>query len=159
MKFVAKSLVTAVLLSSLTVSPSYGLEPSDPNFSECSRSGDKDKKSEYATYYGVFMKFLSSKSPKTKKQKSDYQKLILERDNLSRSIKKFSGDVQCPIFTVDEWLAMREQRLNFLKTAEEYIVKTMQKYPITTIQCFKNGILQDIKGINPVCPKGFKKVS
>ena len=74
------------------------------------------------------------------------------------SFQSYNSDVNCLSLTVSQWLSIREDRLNALKTAEEYIIKMMQKYPFTTIQCFKNGIPQDVNGINPVCPKGTKQI-
>lgn len=65
-KRVAKSLIMVVLLSSFTVSPSYGLDNSDPYFSECYRIGDLAKKVEYGQFTVNFAVFVASKSQKTK---------------------------------------------------------------------------------------------
>lgn len=157
-KRVAKSLIMVVLLSSFTVSPSYGLDNSDPYFSECYRIGDLAKKVEYGQFTVNFAVFVASKSQKTKKQKLEHQKFKIEEKKLRESFNVFNSDVKCESLRVDQWLSIREDRLNALKTAEEYITKMMQKYPFTTIQCFKNGIPQDVNGINPVCPKGFKRI-
>ncbi len=158
MKRVAKCLIMAVLLSAFTVSPSYGLDNSDPYFSECYRIGDLVKKVEYSQFTVNFAMFIASKSLKTKKQKLEHQKLKTEEKKLRESFNIFNSDVKCESLRVDQWLSIREDRLNSLKTAEEYMIKMIQKYPFTTIQCFKNGIPQDVNGINPVCPKGFKKL-
>jgi hypothetical protein len=158
MKRVAKSLILVVLLSSFTVSPSYGLDNSDPYFSECYRIGDLAKRAEYGQFTVNFAMFVASKSLKSRKQKLEHQKLKVEEKRLRESFVIYNSDVRCESLRVDQWLSIREDRLDALKTAEEYIVKMMQKYPFTTIQCFKNGIPKDVNGINPVCPKGFKKI-
>ena len=158
MKKVAKYLIMVVLLSSFTVSPSYGLDDSDPYFSECYRIGNLAKRVEYLQFTNNFLMFVVSKSLKTKKQKLEHQKLKIEEKKLRESFNIFNSDVKCESLRVDQWLSIREDRLNALKTAEEYITEMMQKYPFTTIQCFRNGIPQDVNGINPVCPKGFKKL-
>jgi hypothetical protein len=157
-KKVAKYLIMVVLLSSFTVSPSYGLDDSDPYFSECYRIGNLAKRVEYLQFTNNFLMFVVSKSLKTKKQKLEHQKLKIEEKKLRESFNIFNSDVKCESLRVDQWLSIREDRLNALKTAEEYITEMMQKYPFTTIQCFRNGIPQDVNGINPVCPKGFKKL-
>jgi ribosomal protein L33 len=155
MKRIAQSLITAVLLSSLTLLPANGLEYSDPNYSECSQKGSVML---YAQFVFDFSKFTTSKNPKTKKQKLEYKKLSAEQKRLVESFQVYNSDVNCFSLTVSQWLSIREDRLNALKTAEEYIIKMMSKYPFTKIQCFKNGIPQDVVGINPVCPKGFKQI-
>jgi hypothetical protein len=158
MKRIAKSLITALLLSSLTLPPSYGLDNSDPYFSECARIGDLGKRTVYANFYVDFVQFVGTNSQKTKKQKLEYKKLLVEQKKLLGSFNTYNSEVSCGPLTVDQWLSIREDRLNALKTAEEYIIKMMQKYPFTTVQCFKNGIPQDVRGINPVCPKGTKQI-
>ena len=158
MKRIAKSLVTVVLLSSLAVPPSYGLDNSDPYFSECFRIGDVVKRTNYANFNVNFAQFVGTNSQKTKKQKMEYKKLLVEQKKLLGSFNTYNSEVSCGTLTVDQWLSIREDRLNALKAAEEYITKMMRKYPLTTIQCFKNGIPQDVNGINPVCPKGTKQI-
>ena len=158
MKRVAKYLIMAVLLSAFTASPSYGLDYSDPYFSECDRTGYLTKKVEYGQFTVNFAMFIASKSLKTKKQKLEHQKLKVEEKKLRKSFSVYNSDVRCESLRVDQWLSIREDRLDALKTAEDYITKMMQKYPFTTIQCFRNGIPQDVNGINPACPKGFKKL-
>lgn len=158
MKRIAKSLVTVVLLSSLAVPPSYGLDYSDPYYSECFRIGDLVKRTDYVNFYFNFVQFVGTNSQKTKKQKLEYKKLLVEQKKLLGSFNTYNSEVSCGPLTVSQWLSIREDRLNALKTAEEYIIKMMSKYPFTTIQCFKNGVPQDVVGINPVCPKGFKQI-
>ena len=157
MKRIAKSLITVVLLSSLTLPPANGLEYSDPNYSECSQKG-KGSVILYGSFAIDFSKFINSKNPKTKKQKLEHKKLLAEQKKIKESFQSYNSDQNCLSLTVSQWLSIREDRLNALKTAEEYIIKMMQKYPFTTIQCFKNGIPQDVNGINPVCPKGTKQI-
>jgi hypothetical protein len=157
MKFVAQSLIAVVLFSSSTAPQAYGLEYSDPYYFECSISGAVDKV-DVVNFTVNFLNFLSSKSQKTKTQKLEYKKLKVEEKKLRDSLSVYTSDVKCESLRVDQWLLIREDRLDALKTAEEYIVKMMQKYPFTSIQCFKNGIPKEVNGINPVCPKGFKKI-
>jgi len=157
MKRIAKSLITAVLLSSLTLPPANGLEYSDPYYSECSRLGSVGQV-DALTFVVDFNEFLINKSQKTKKLKMEYKKLLVEKKKLEESFRVYLSNVGCATLTVDQWLSIREDRINSLKTAEEQMIKMMQKYPFTTIRCFKSGIPQDVKGINPVCPKGTKQI-
>ena len=158
MKRIAKSLVTVVLLSSLAVPPSYGLDNSDPYFSECFRIGDLVKRTDYANFYVNFAQFVGTNSQKTKKQKLEYKKLLVEQKKLLGSFNTYNSEVSCGPLTVDQWLSIREERLSLIKTAEEYIVKMMQKYQFTEIKCYQKGIMQRVIGINPVCPKGSKQI-
>lgn len=158
MKFVAKSLIAVVLFSSSNAPQAYGLEYSEPYFFECVRIEDSSKKAQYAQFTVNFLKLTAFKNPKTKKEKLEHQKIKAEGRVLQESFSVYNSDVRCESLRVDQWLSIREDRLAALKTAEEYIVKMMQKYPFTTIQCFKNGIPLDVNGINPVCPKGFKQI-
>ena len=152
MNFVVKSLITAVLLSSLTVSPSYGLEPSDPNFSECEKT---NVNANYNKFVQNFQKLaLSRSTSKPYKQKV----LVQDGKKMMSAIESFA-EIQCGSFSVVQWESIKQDRINSQSKAGELLNRMMRKYPFTTISCFKNGIPQNITGINPVCPKGFKKVS
>jgi hypothetical protein len=157
-KLIAKTLFTSVFLSTFIISPAFSLESSDPNFRECSRYESLQKEVLYINFVVDFAQFISSKNLKTKKQKLEHKKLLVEQKKLRESVQVYGSDVACESLTVSQWLSIKEDRNNSLKTAEEYITKMMQKYPFTTIQCFKNGIPQDVRAINPVCPKGTKQI-
>ena len=75
-----------VLLSSFTVSPSYGLDNSDPYFSECYRIGDLAKKVEYGQFTVNFAVFVASKSQKTKKTKIRTSEIQNRRKEITRVI-------------------------------------------------------------------------
>jgi hypothetical protein len=164
-KLNAKCLIIVVLLCSSTIPPAYGLEDSDPYYKECygysGLMGVFEKQSkiiEYVTFSADFANFVDSKRPKTQKQKMELKKLVAEGDKLNKSVRVYGTDMGCESLTVDQWLSIREQRLSLIKTAEEYIVKMMQKYQFTEIKCYQKGIMQRVKGINPVCPKGSKQI-
>lgn len=165
MKLIAKSLITFLLLCSLTIPPTYGLEDSDPYYKECyGHSGlsptleRQSKMVEYLIFSADFANFTDSKRPKTQKQKIEHKKLVVEKDKLVKSVRVYNSDIGCESLTVDQWLSIREERLSLIKTAETYIVKIMQKYQFTEIKCYQKGIMQRVIGINPVCPKGSKQI-
>lgn len=165
MKLTAKSLMIVTLLCSSTISQAYGLEDSDPYYKECYGSselppglGKQIKVLEYGNFSADFADFVNSKRPKTQKQKMELKKLVVEGDKLNKLVDVYGSYMGCESLTVDQWLSIREQRLSLIKTAEEYIVKMMQKYQFTEIKCYQKGIMQRVKGINPVCPKGSKQI-
>ena len=151
MKFVAKSLIIVALLYFSTLSPSYGLEISDPNFSECEKTNANVK---YNKFVQNFQKLaLSRSTSKPYKQKV----LVQDAKKMMSAIESFA-DIQCGSFSVVQWESIKQDRINSQSKAGELLNRMMKKYPFTTISCFKNGIPQDITGINPVCPKGFKQI-
>ena len=165
MKLTAKSLITVLLLCTSTIPQAYGLEDSDPYYKECyGYSGlwapfeRQSKIIKYLNFSADFADFADSKRPKTQKQKLEHKKLVVEKDKLVKSFRAYNSDIGCESLTVDQWLSIREERLSLIKTAEEYIVKMMQKYQFTEIKCYQKGIMQRVKGINPVCPKGSKQI-
>ena len=165
MKLTAKSLIIVALLCSSTIQPAYGLEDSDPYYKECygysgpmALSEKSFKILEYVNFSADFANFVDSKRPKTQKQKMELKKLVAEGDKLNKLVRVYGAHMGCESLTVDQWLSIREERLSLVKTAEEYIVKMMQKYQFTEINCYLKGIMQRVKGINPVCPKGAKQI-
>jgi len=151
MKFVAKSLIIVVLLSFSTLTPSYGLEPSDPNFFECERTNASAK---YNKFVQNFQK-LTLQRPTSKLYK---QKVLVQDGKKIMSAIESFAEIQCGSFSVVQWESIKQDRINSQSKAGELLNRMMKKYPFTTISCFKNGIPQDITGINPVCPKGFKQI-
>ena len=158
MKLIAKTLFTSIFLSTFIISPAYSLEANDPNFRECSRYESLQKKVIYISFVVDFAQFISSNNPKTKKQKIEHKKLLVEQTKLRESVQVYGSDVLCESLTMSQWLSIKEDRNNSLKIAEEHIIKMMQKYPFIVVQCFKKGIPQDVRGISPVCPKGTKQI-
>jgi len=82
MKLIVKSLIAVLLLCSLTIPPTYGLEDPDPYYKECyGYSGflapfeRQSKIIEYLTFSADFANFADSKRPKTQKQKLEQKNL------------------------------------------------------------------------------------
>jgi hypothetical protein len=161
MKLIAKSLITFVLISSLTVPAAQGLETSDPNFIECKKTNWLDAfHPNFQTYLNNYLPLQLNLVKYSLKKPSKKQLKVLNSDKLKvkSAMEIISSSVNCESLTTDQWASIKQDRINSQSNAEKLMISMIQKYPFTTISCFKNGIPQEITGINPVCPKGTKQL-
>jgi hypothetical protein len=169
MKLIAKSLITFVLISSLTIPAAHGLETSDPNFIECNKTNldplvpvslDPLVPSRYFTYFDKYLPLYINLVNYSLKKASRKQQKVLNSDKLKvkSALDTYSSTIQCESLTLTQWESIKQDRINSQSNADKLLISMIQKYPFTTISCFKNGIPQKVTGINPVCPKGTKQL-
>lgn len=157
----AKSLIIFMLLSSLTIPPAHGLGSSDPNFIECKKTNWLDAfHPSFQTYLGNYLPFQVNLLKHSLKKPSKKQQKVLNSDKskVKSAMETLSSSVNCESLTTDQWESIKQDRINSQSNAEQLLISMIQKYPFTTISCFKNGIPQEVTGINPVCPKGTKQL-
>ena len=94
----------------------------------------------------------------TVKNKQKRQALKVEKSKLNQAINALSSKVECSTITTDQWDSIKDDREKSQKNGEDLILQLMKKYPLITINCFKNGIPKEIIGLKPLCPKGFKQI-
>ena len=153
--------MVTLLLMINSAPQSLALDSNESNFSECESTnyspfnGKLNNLIEYITFSAKLGDFDFDNTAKNKQKR---KALVVEKKKLNAAISALSSKVECASFSQEQWAQIKEDRINSQKNGEDLILKLMNKYPLVTINCYKNGIPREITGLKPLCPKGFKQI-